>query len=63
VVAAVAAAAVRFVLPSPSTSPSAGLGLDSHEVNLGSRARWFDTDAITRFNQRAADDERRGRPR
>jgi hypothetical protein len=31
----------------------------AHEVNLGSRARWFATDAIARFNQRVAADERR----
>ena len=56
---ALAAAAVRFVLPSPSTSPSGGLGFDSHEVDLGRRARWFATDAVDRFNQRPAIDEAR----
>ena len=54
---ALAAAAVRFVLPSPSTSPSGALGFDSHEVDLGRRARWFARDVLDRFNQRPAEDE------
>ena len=54
---ALAAAAVRFVLPSPSTSPSGALGFDSHEVDLGRRARWFANDVVDRFNQRPATDE------
>ncbi len=54
---ALAAAAVRFVLPSPSASPSGSLGYDSHEVDLGRRARWFATDMVERFNQRRAPDE------
>lgn len=54
---ALAAAAVRFVLPSPSTEPSGGVGFDSHEVDLGRRARWFATDVLDRFNQRPAPDE------
>jgi NAD(P)-dependent dehydrogenase (short-subunit alcohol dehydrogenase family) len=57
---ALAAAAVRFVLPSPSTVPSGGVGFDSHEVDLGRRARWFATDVLDRFNQRPAPDETPG---
>lgn len=60
---ALAAAAVRFVLPSPSTAPSGAIGFDSHEVELGRTARWFATDVLAHFNQRIADDERRVRAR
>ena len=61
--AALAVAAVRWLLPGPSRSGDGNVSRRSRDLNLGSLARWFSTEAADRWNQQVAPDERRVRPR